>query len=64
MAKKKARKKATKRKVGKRKAAKRRKVGKRKAKRTVGNCAIVKVCGKRRRICRNKKGHIKSNTPA
>jgi len=63
MAKKKAgkRKKAAKRKAGKRKAAKR-KAGKRKAAKP--SCKLVNVCGKRRRICRDKKGRIKSNRPA
>jgi hypothetical protein len=58
MAKKKAgkRKKAAKRKAGKRKAAKR--------KSALPSCKLVNVCGKRRRICRDKKGRIKSNRPA
>jgi hypothetical protein len=29
-----------------------------------GKCKVVSISGKRRRICRNKKGHITSNRKA
>jgi len=56
-----------KKKAGKRKKAAKRKAGKRKAgkrKSALPSCKFVNVCGKRRRICRDKKGRIKSNRPA
>lgn len=51
-----------KKKAGKRKKAAKRKAGKRKGAKRI--CKLVNVCGKRRRICRDKKGRIKSNRPA
>jgi hypothetical protein len=42
--------------------AKRRKGGRRKFR--AGGCKVVSVCGRRRRLCWNKKGKIRSNKPA
>lgn len=49
-----------KRKAAKRKTSKRRRAGKSKA----TKCAVKSINGRRRRICRDAKGRIKSNTKA